>query len=286
MVCCHMSRQITRGPALLVALTIAFRLASPSAFVGFQWRRGASISKMLSENVDRETHEHWKDLVSDPSSWWDNRDTKRSPDAPDFKQKDGDITLWLDSCPDELLDDVPVSTRQRWEDVISNPHDWWDNRETKNNPRAPDFKKKDKDVALWLNTCPDELLEQIDNLPRRVSLRQQQWEDVISNPDDWWDIRENKRNPRAPDLKKKDDSVALWLDTCPDELLDQIDNLPKPVSIRQHWENVISNPDEWWDNREDKRNPRAPDFKMKNEDVALWLNSCPEDLLLQLPNSV
>jgi len=38
------------------------------------------------------------------------------------------------------------------------------------------------------------------------------------------------------------------------------------------WSHLGENPDEWWDNREDKRNPRAPDFKLKSDgDVALWI---------------
>jgi len=32
----------------------------------------------------------------------------------------------------------------------------------------------------------------------------------------------------------------------------------------------------WWDNREGKRNPKAPDFKHKDDGRALWLNSAPD----------
>jgi hypothetical protein len=45
---------------------------------------------------------------------------------------------------------------------------------------------------------------------------------------------------------------------------------------------LLDEPDKWWDNRLDKRNPKAPDFKAKNtsdivddkgDPVALWVDS-------------
>ncbi|KAJ7966663.1 Protein OSB1, mitochondrial [Quillaja saponaria] len=38
-----------------------------------------------------------------------------------------------------------------WQVFFTNPHEWWDNRKRKNNPRQPDFKHRDTDEALWLN---------------------------------------------------------------------------------------------------------------------------------------
>lgn len=39
------------------------------------------------------------------------------------------------------------------------------------------------------------------------------------------------------------------------------------------WQEFFADPSKFWDNRADKRNPRAPDFKNKdNGDKALWLN--------------
>lgn len=34
---------------------------------------------------------------------------------------------------------------------------------------------------------------------------------------------------------------------------------------------IASNPEEWWDNRENKRNPKAPDFKHKETGMGVWL---------------
>ncbi|KAL5705092.1 Protein osb1 [Ranunculus cassubicifolius] len=38
-----------------------------------------------------------------------------------------------------------------WQVFLVNPHEWWDNRKTKKNPRAPDFKHKDTGEVLWLD---------------------------------------------------------------------------------------------------------------------------------------
>jgi hypothetical protein len=38
-------------------------------------------------------------------------------------------------------------------------------------------------------------------------------------------------------------------------------------------ERLASNPNEFWDNREDKRNPKAPDFKHRDSGVGVWVDS-------------
>ncbi|KAL5780357.1 hypothetical protein ACOSQ2_011094 [Xanthoceras sorbifolium] len=38
------------------------------------------------------------------------------------------------------------------------------------------------------------------------------------------------------------------------------------------WHVFFTNPCEWWDNRKDKKTPKAPDFKHKDTGEALWLN--------------
>lgn len=42
------------------------------------------------------------------------------------------------------------------------------------------------------------------------------WQVFFSSLDEWWDDRNNKRNPKSPDFKHKDTGEALWLkDTDP-----------------------------------------------------------------------
>lgn len=46
-------------------------------------------------------------------------------------------------------------------------------------------------------------------------------------------------------------------------------------SAEEKWQSVKTNPGLWWDNRTNKRNPKGPDFSLKDKSVgiALWLNS-------------
>ncbi|GAB4853550.1 hypothetical protein Ancab_017741 [Ancistrocladus abbreviatus] len=51
--------------------------------------------------------ESWKNLVENPDKWWDNRSTKRSQKAPDFKNKDTGEVLWLNRAPDWVTPKLP-----------------------------------------------------------------------------------------------------------------------------------------------------------------------------------
>ncbi|KAJ0982419.1 hypothetical protein J5N97_010674 [Dioscorea zingiberensis] len=42
-------------------------------------------------------------------------------------------------------------------------------------------------------------------------------------------------------------------------------------SAEQLWQAFFANPLDWWDNRTNKRNPKAPDFKHKHTGEALWI---------------
>lgn len=44
------------------------------------------------------------------------------------------------------------STEARWAEFFAQPSLYWDNRTTKRNPRAPDFKHKDSGEALWIDS--------------------------------------------------------------------------------------------------------------------------------------
>jgi len=57
---------------------------------------------------------------------------------------------------------------------------------------------------------------------------------------------------------------------------------PSDEQIEEAWADLENNPEGWFDNRSDKRNPKAPDFKAKNNNknveggFALWLDSAPD----------
>ncbi|KAK4273082.1 hypothetical protein QN277_021549 [Acacia crassicarpa] len=42
-------------------------------------------------------------------------------------------------------------------------------------------------------------------------------------------------------------------------------------SAEELWQAFFANPEEWWDNRKNKRNPKYPDFKHKDTGEALWV---------------
>ncbi|VYS63307.1 unnamed protein product [Arabidopsis thaliana] len=124
------------------------------------------------------------------------------------------------------------------------------------------------------------------------------WNHLIENPKEWWDHRENKVNglvkPRHPDFKSKDSSFSLWLNKAPNWVLPKLEGLefdvlvPKARVVKQlkgeeSWKDLVQNPDKWWDNRIDKRNAKAPDFKHKETGEALWLNESPTWVLPKLP---
>lgn len=44
-------------------------------------------------------------------------------------------------------------------------------------------------------------------------------------------------------------------------------------SIDELWRHLVEYPEEWWDNRTSRRNPKAPDFKHKATRKALWINN-------------
>eukprot|EP00897_Mesotaenium_endlicherianum_P001307 jgi/Mesen1/1203/ME000128S00186 len=47
----------------------------------------------------------------------------------------------------------------------------------------------------------------------RASEMESLWMDLVSNFSGWYDNRKDKRNPRAPDFKKKGTGEALWIDS-------------------------------------------------------------------------
>ncbi|KAK9861227.1 hypothetical protein WJX84_009182 [Apatococcus fuscideae] len=50
--------------------------------------------------------EKWRVFFQDRSRWWDNRQNKRNPRAPDFKHKDTGDGIWLSSAPQWAQDEV------------------------------------------------------------------------------------------------------------------------------------------------------------------------------------
>ncbi|XP_026431195.1 protein OSB2, chloroplastic-like [Papaver somniferum] len=53
------------------------------------------------------SEESWKNLIDDPTNWWDNRAKKLNPKAPDFRNKVTREGIWLSSAPAWVSDKLP-----------------------------------------------------------------------------------------------------------------------------------------------------------------------------------
>ncbi|VVA93164.1 unnamed protein product [Arabis nemorensis] len=137
-----------------------------------------SVSLQQVRNVGTD---HWFDLLHKSDEWSDYRESKQNgsvhPKYPDFKKKDGSVSLWLNKAPKEILSDlkdvkfdIPVQStypkqskagEEAWKELVENMNNWWDNRLSKQNVKGPDFVHKDTRVALWLTDCPSWVMEKL-----------------------------------------------------------------------------------------------------------------------------
>lgn len=64
--------------------------------------------------------------------------------------------------------------------------------------------------------------------------------------------------------------------------------VPQGTDTEAAWEHLAAHPELWYDNTENKKNPKGPDFKATRQagftsngyPMGLWLNTKPEDLVL------
>ncbi|KAA8535703.1 hypothetical protein F0562_030706 [Nyssa sinensis] len=174
--------------------------------------------------------------------------------------------------------------------------------------RSINFVQGSSQLKKSFAPCKQEKL--VKNHPASVTKEGGYWMDLLKNPKQWWDHRENKLNrlvnPKHPDFKHKDSGDALWLDRAPKWVLSELEGLEFDVQLRKtkqvmdkkeddswknlvenpkddSWKNLVENPSKWWDNRLGKVNVKSPDFKHKDTGEALWLNDSPAWVLSRLP---
>ncbi|KAL0438652.1 UNVERIFIED_CONTAM: protein OSB1, mitochondrial [Sesamum latifolium] len=59
-----------------------------------------------------------------------------------------------------------------WQIFFANPYEWWDDRNCKLSPKAPDFKHKDTGEVLWLkDNDPPWIKRQLQLIDSRLSKR-------------------------------------------------------------------------------------------------------------------
>lgn len=85
---------------------------------------------------------------------WDNRESKRNPRAPDFKCRDRgcDGVIWPPRDP-AAPPPAPAGTPDDPACPVCGGK-MWDDRRTKRNPRAPDFKCRNKPKVQGGPGCP------------------------------------------------------------------------------------------------------------------------------------
>jgi hypothetical protein len=85
---------------------------------------------------------------------WDNRASKRNPRAPDFKCRDKscDGVIWPPRDANAQQAAPAASPDNPACPVCGGP--MWDDRATKRNPRAPDFKCRNKPKTIGGPGCP------------------------------------------------------------------------------------------------------------------------------------
>jgi hypothetical protein len=106
-----------------------------------------------------------------------------------------------------------------------------------------------------------------------------------------WDNRASKRNPRAPDFKCRDKSCdgVIWPPRDAVPAAAPAAGSPPPAggseeSAPRQWPAPAGTEDDpacpvcggkMWDDRQSKRNPRAPDFKCRNKPKVMGGPGCP-----------
>ncbi|KAG2491712.1 hypothetical protein HYH03_009875 [Edaphochlamys debaryana] len=311
---------------------------------------------VVSYSKRDEVVSNWDALRQEPNAWYDNRTRKTNPRAPDFVRKDDRQTaIWIDSrdtpeWANEVLAELDARAAERstrppredfrgdrgerpqgrredrgergegrgggrpnesanWENLRNNPDEWYDNRTRKTNPRAPDFvRKDDRNTAIWLDSrgtpeWANEVLAEIDSrrqqrgAERRAQREAERdpaqeaaaWDALRADPGAWYDNRNNKTGPGSPDFRNRQDrTMVLYLDSANapawlNEFLVERDaayaqSAPDREARRQaelvNWEALRADPGAWFDNRNNKTNPKQPDFRNRDDrQRALWLSS-------------
>ena len=129
--------------------------------------------------------------------------------------------------------------------------DMWDNRATKRNPRAPDFKCKDRacDGVIWpprdASTGPAAAAAPRSAMPRAAADDAAEAPPAPRGPapagtaDDpacpvcggkMWDDRSSKRNPRAPDFKCRNKPKTIGGPGCPGVIWPPRDGESRPAA--------------------------------------------------------
>jgi hypothetical protein len=117
----------------------------------------------------------------------------------------------------------------------------WDNRQSKRNPRAPDFKCKDRncDGVIWPPREATAATAAAAVAAAETPYEPRQWPEPAGTEDDpacpvcggkMWDDRTSKRNPRAPDFKCRNKPRVIGGPGCQGVIWPPRDGERRPAS--------------------------------------------------------
>ncbi|KAL3646740.1 hypothetical protein CASFOL_009284 [Castilleja foliolosa] len=226
---------------------------------------------------------------------------KKSSVVTPFMKKTEEVVKNVENDDEEF--------KQKWKEALENAKDNKFSGESDWTPRS---------VVKQTNNEADNETSVVGNVKTKKNsdLGSDLWRDLVKSPHQWWDYRGHKSNGLAkekhPDFKHKETGDGLWVDSAPDWVLSGLGKLEFDVKSmkakwvpggegfaekkefgvkftkgkgkgEESWKSLVDNPSKWWDNRLDKRNPRAPDFKNKETGEGLWLSDSPDWAISGLP---
>eukprot|EP00892_Ulva_mutabilis_P005606 jgi/Ulvmu1/3417/UM016_0036.1 len=258
--------------------------------------------------------ELWEELRAQPDNFWDNRTTKVNPKAPDFVHKQTGDALWASSeTPDWYLEEnayaahtgpqlEPVAHGDSMDQTHATHGDDFGDIEAVGAPvngfqpatgwgagagaaSAGDTDRWGGSSGSYFGAAGGPAAAAGASRGSGAGDMAALWEEFRTSPQSFWDNREGKRNPRAPDFKHKETGKGLWIESSPlwfdpNQVAASKGGSsggarPSQAEMDDLWRLLMAAPGDFWDNRTNKRNPRAPDFKHKQNGGALWLNSKP-----------
>ncbi|XP_042373652.1 protein OSB2, chloroplastic-like isoform X2 [Zingiber officinale] len=166
------------------------------------------------------------------------------------------------STPSFKANASKVYSQKLWDDLVLNPLDWFDNREDKLNglihPNYPDFKNQKTYQVLWVNRAPSWVSERLEGLvfasreKEKLPPQQSEYHGEAG-------ISKQKEYTFASSIKNKANASKVY--------------------SQKLWDDLVLNPLDWFDNREDKlnglRHPNYPDFKNQKTCQVLWVDRAP-----------
>eukprot|EP01023_Acetabularia_acetabulum_P044613 TRINITY_DN4484_c0_g1_i6.p1 TRINITY_DN4484_c0_g1~~TRINITY_DN4484_c0_g1_i6.p1 ORF type:complete len:393 (-),score=50.24 TRINITY_DN4484_c0_g1_i6:216-1394(-) len=99
------------------------------------------------------------------------------------------------------------------------------------------------------------------------------WLHMLQNPQQWWDMREdNEQGSNRPAFKHRTHKDrALWVNSqLPLQYMEALQDESRLPERYPGWKVLLENPEEFWDNHNNRKNDKFPHFIHKKTGAALW----------------